>query len=58
VPIVPPLDLPVLPLVYEQTADITGTLWEKTPAGEWRLLTSFAGPGFKEYTSLTAVTPQ
>jgi hypothetical protein len=58
VPIVPPLDLPVRPLVYEQTADITGTLWEKTPAGEWRLLTSFAGPGFKEYTSLTTVKPQ
>jgi hypothetical protein len=58
VPIVPPLDLPIRPLVYEQTADITGTLWEKTPQGEWRLLTSFAGTGFKEYTSLTTVDSQ
>src|SRR5437773_2506206 len=58
VPIVPPLDLPILPLVYEQTADITGTLWEKTPQGEWRELTSFAGTGFKEYTSLTTVPRQ
>ena len=57
-PIVPPLDLPIRPLVYEQTADITGTLWEKTPQGEWRELTSFAGTGFKEYTSLTTVKPQ
>ena len=58
VPIVPPLDLPILPLVYEQTADITGTLWEKTPQGEWRERTSFAGTGFKEYTSLTTVPRQ
>jgi hypothetical protein len=47
-----------LPLVYERTADITGTLWEKTPHGEWRLLTCFAGTGFKEYTNLTTVDPQ
>jgi len=58
VPIVPPLALPVRPLVYEQTADVTGTLWEKTPAGHWQLLASFAGTGFKEYTSLTTVKPQ
>jgi hypothetical protein len=58
VPIVPPLDLPLRPLVYEQTAHITGTLWEKTPRGEWRRLTSFTGTGFKEYTSLTTVNPQ
>jgi len=57
VPIVPPLDFPIRPLVYEQTADITGALWERTPPGEWRLLTSFTGSGFKEYTSLTAVSP-
>ena len=56
VPIVPPLDLPILPLVYEQTADISGTLWEKTPQGEWRLRASFAGIGFKEFTSLTTVS--
>ena len=41
-----------------QTADVTGTLWEKTPAGHWQLLASFAGTGFKEYTSLTTVKPQ
>jgi hypothetical protein len=56
VPIVPPLQLPVLPVVYEQTADITGKLWRKTPSGERRLLASFAGMGFKEYTSLAIVT--
>ena len=58
VPIVPLLDLPIRPLVYEQTADVTGTLRERTPQGEWHLLTLFAGTGFKEYTSLTAVKPQ
>jgi hypothetical protein len=58
VPIVPPLDSPLRPLVYEQTADITGALWGRTPQGDWRLLTSFTGPGFKEYTSLTTVGPQ
>ena len=55
VPIVPPLQLPVLPLVYEQTAEITGKLWKKTPSGERRLLASLAGMGFKEYTSLAFV---
>ncbi len=57
VPVVPPLDLPLLPLVYEQTADITGRLWKKTASGQPRLLKSFAGMGFKEYTSITTVKP-
>jgi hypothetical protein len=33
VAIVPPLDLPIRPLVYEQTAETTGALWERTPEG-------------------------
>jgi len=54
-PIVPPLDIPLLPepLLYEQTARIAGALWERDPQGPWRLLTSFDGGGFKEYTSVT-----
>jgi hypothetical protein len=55
--IVPPLNLPIRPLIYEQTARVTGVLWEKGARGEWRRRTSFAGLGFKEYTSLTAVPP-
>ena len=55
--IAPPLALPVRPLIYEQTAEVTGTLWEKTPAGSWQRLASFADTGFKEYTSLTTVAP-
>ncbi len=53
--VVPPLDIPLLPepLVYEQTARIGGALWERDPRGGWRLLTSFDGGGFKEYTSVT-----
>lgn len=56
--IVPPLDLPVRPLIYEQTVRVTGVLWERDEAGGWRLRTRFAGLGFKEYTSLTAARPQ
>ena len=53
--VVPPLDIPLLPdpLLYEQTARVAGALWEKDPQGAWRLLKSFDGDGFKEYTSVT-----
>jgi hypothetical protein len=57
VPIVPPLNFPIRPLVYEQTADVAGALWERTPPGDWRLLTTFADTGFKEYTSVTVASP-
>ncbi len=49
-----PVEIPFLrrePLLYEQTADDDGTLWEKDPAGEWRLVVRFRGGGFKEYTT-------
>jgi hypothetical protein len=56
-PIVPPLDLPVRPLIYEQTARVTGVLWVRDADGEWRRRATFGSLGFKEYTSLTAVAP-
>jgi len=37
-------------IIYEQTARYVGRLWEKNPHGEWELLVSFSGDGFKEYT--------
>ena len=56
VPVLPPpqLPLPLVPVIYEQTADYTGWLWEKDQAGEWRLARTFRGPGFKEYTGVTS----
>lgn len=55
-PIIPPLEIPLLPepLLYEQTAEFAGRIWEKDEAGRWRLLTSFGGTGFKEYTTVTS----
>jgi hypothetical protein len=55
-PIIPPLEIPLLPepLLYEQTAEFTGRVWEKDEGGRWRLLRSFGGTGFKEYTTVTA----
>ncbi len=44
--------LPVA-LIYEQTAEYTGRLWQKSPSGAWRLAKSFQGGGFKEYTAKT-----
>jgi hypothetical protein len=57
VPVRPPpeLPLPLVPVIYEQTANYAGWLWEKDQAGEWQLARTFAGPGFKEYTGVTAV---
>ncbi len=45
-----PLPLPDV-IIYEQTAHYVGRLWEKNARGEWELLVSFSGDGFKEYTS-------
>jgi hypothetical protein len=57
VPVRPPpqLPLPLVPVIYEQTADYTGWLWEKDDGGAWRLTRTFHGRGFKEYTGVTAV---
>jgi hypothetical protein len=38
-------------LVYEQTAQYEGELWEKTAAGTQVLLAAFRGQGFKEYAT-------
>jgi hypothetical protein len=45
-----PLPLPDA-LIYEQTARYDGQLWEKNAQGQWLLLTSIGGYGFKEYTA-------
>ena len=54
VPVLPPdyLPLPFVPVIYEQTADFRGWLWEKDQAGTWVLIRSFGGDGFKEYTGI------
>jgi len=58
VPVRPPpqLPLPLVPVIYEQIAGYSGVLWARDPAGAWRVLTSFTGPGFNEYTGISAVT--
>jgi hypothetical protein len=40
-PIVPPLDLPIRPLIYEQTARVTGALWERDAEGAWQRRATF-----------------
>jgi hypothetical protein len=59
VPVRPPpqIPLPLVPVIYEQTADFAGWLWEKDPAGAWQLTRAFRGDGFKEYTGISAVHP-
>lgn len=47
-----PFPLPDV-IIYEQTAQCEGQLWEKNAAGEWVLLVSFDGDGFKEYAART-----
>ncbi|MFO1460880.1 MAG: hypothetical protein U1G08_15920 [Verrucomicrobiota bacterium] len=37
-------------LVYEQSADYTGTLFRKSPSGAWESIVTFQEPGFAEYT--------
>ena len=54
----PELALPLVPLIYEQTAEFSGVLWKKNAAGGWTLATSFGGGGFKEYTSVTPPPPR
>jgi hypothetical protein len=57
VPVRPPpqVPLPLVPVIYEQTADYVGWVWDKDAAGGWQLARSFRGQGFKEYTGVTAV---
>ncbi|NIO03731.1 MAG: hypothetical protein GTN74_03700 [Proteobacteria bacterium] len=45
-----PLPLPDV-VIHEQTAHYEGLIWEKNSLGQWELLVSFSGDGFKEYTS-------
>lgn len=56
VAILPPFQIPVLPepLLYEQTALYSGRVWQREHGGQWRLVRSFSGVGFKEYTTITA----
>jgi len=58
-PVVPPpqLPLPLVPVIYEQTATFTGWIWRRDAAGGWSAVRSFAGPGFKEYTGVTVARP-
>jgi hypothetical protein len=49
-----PVEIPFLlrePLLYEQTAAYLGAVWEKDAAGRFRLVATFRGNGFKEYTT-------
>ena len=59
-PILPPpeIPLPLVPVIYEQTAGFLGQLWRKDQAGAWNLVRSFAGGGFKEYTDVTWPRPR
>ena len=50
------LPLPLVPVIYEQTADYVGLLVGKRSGGRtWQLARTFRGPGFKEYTGVTTV---
>jgi hypothetical protein len=44
------------PVVFEQAARHSGTLWVRDEGGRWRLGRTLAGPGFKEYAARTLVT--
>ena len=59
VPVTPPreIPLPLIPVIYEQTADFSGSFWESDGAGTWRLVRAFRGGGFKEYTDVTVPPP-
>lgn len=52
-PIPPPTDWPPgpMPVLYEQSAQVSGAVWENGGGGQWRLLRTFEGAGFKEYTT-------
>ncbi len=39
------------PIIYEQTAEYHGWLWQKDRDGTWELAAPFSGNGFKEYTA-------
>ena len=54
----PELPFPVIvPTIWEQTARITGWLWEKRPDGTRLLRAAFDGDGFKEYTGVSLRQP-
>jgi hypothetical protein len=57
VPVRPPpeLPLPLVPVIYEQSAAYSGVLFELGAAGEWRPALTFEGPGFNEYTGISTV---
>jgi hypothetical protein len=59
VPVRPPpqLPLPLVPVIYEQTADFIGWLWDRNSAGEWTFTRAFGGAGYKEYTGISPVQP-
>jgi hypothetical protein len=40
-------------IVYEQTAEYDGQLWQKDSRGRWELAVVFKGNGFAEYTART-----
>ena len=50
VPVRPPpeLPLPLVPVIYEQTAEYRGLVVGENQTGAWQLARTFAGPGFKE----------
>ena len=55
--VLPPPEIPLqlIPIVYEQTAEISGSVWQKNAEGEWTLSKVFRGGGFKEYTNFTVL---
>ena len=55
IPVLPPpeVPLPLVPVIYEQNADVLGWLWEKNDVGDWTFVRAFGGRGFNEYTAVT-----
>lgn len=60
VPVLPPAEipLPLVPVIYEQTAAIRGWMWAKAATGEWTFVRAFDGGGFNEYTDITLPHPR
>jgi hypothetical protein len=58
IPLLPPpeLPLPLVPVIYEQTAEFLGWVWQKSATGAWTFARAFGGGGFKEYTDVTVST--
>ena len=54
--LLPPPNIPFLflkPLLFEQTASYSGSLWERDHAFGWQLVHLFFGSGFKEFATRT-----